>query len=113
MLEAVRANRAELGQSRLRQLAQEAGAKEIRLRQEAQAQELSSRRQAYVSDMGAAFNALNDGNLGVARQLLALHRPRANQQDLRGFEWRYLWGLSRGEQVQTLTAKGDFGGLLS
>jgi WD40 repeat protein/tRNA A-37 threonylcarbamoyl transferase component Bud32/tetratricopeptide (TPR) repeat protein len=107
-LEAVRANRAELGQSRLRQLAQEAGAKEIRLRQEAQAQELSSRRQAYVSDMGAAFNALNDGNLGVARQLLALHRPRENQEDLRGFEWRYLWGLSRGDQVRVLTGHSNF-----
>src|SRR5204862_5509175 len=73
------------------------------LRREAQAQELVSRQNAYAADISAASHALDQGNLGLARRLLSGHRPRPGEQDLRGFEWRYLWGQSQGEQLKTLS----------
>jgi WD40 repeat protein len=58
--------------------------------------------------MVAANLALEDGNFGLARTLLAQHQPETNQEDLRGFEWRYLWGKSRGEQLMTLTGHSNY-----
>jgi WD40 repeat protein len=46
-------------------------------------------------------------NYGATRQLLDRHVPGANQQDLRGFEWRLLWQQSRGDQLRTLQAHSD------
>jgi WD40 repeat protein len=40
--------------------------------------------------------------------LLAQHQPESNQEDLRGFEWRYLWDKSRGEQLQTLAGHSNY-----
>lgn len=77
----------------------------------------------YAADMAAAANAVRQGNLGVGRELLARHDPggggrstaddpRVGRQvwdaepssgvDLRGFEWRLLWRLCRGEELATL-----------
>jgi WD40 repeat protein len=52
-------------------------------------------------------HALQDGNFGLARQLLAGHRPRPGQNDLRGFEWRYLWSQSQGQQEKTLLGHSE------
>jgi serine/threonine protein kinase len=49
------------------------------------------RRQLYVSDVNTAHNAWREANLGRARQLLARHQWQGNEEDLRGFEWYYLW----------------------
>src|SRR5207344_2125612 len=38
------------------------------------------------------------GNYGRAVQLLNKHQPEAGEPDLRGFEWRYLWQVSRGDE---------------
>src|SRR6266545_60479 len=46
-------------------------------------------------------------NYGTTRQLLDQHVAGANQQDLRGFEWRLLWQQSRGDQLRTLQAHSD------
>jgi len=108
-LEAIRATRAEREQSRLRHEAERARAAEARLRQEAETRELDSRREAYVSDMAAAHAAVSQGNLGLARGLLDRHRSRPGQEDLRGFEWRYLWGLCRGEQVRSFVDSSPVG----
>src|SRR6185369_9270176 len=34
-----------------------------------------------------------------ARRLLARTRPQPGQEDLRGWEWRYLWSLTRGDDA--------------
>ena len=75
---------------------------ESRLRQEAQANELEMRRIAYASDMSLAQQALAMDDMGRAWQLLEDHRPVRGEDDLRGWEWRYLWQECRSD------ALGDF-----
>jgi len=62
-----------------------------------------SRRLLYVSDMNLAQQSLKLNNLGLARRLLDRHRPQAGDEDLRGWEWRYLWQLTRSGALVTLT----------
>ena len=57
----------------------------------------------YTTDMKAASQAVRDGAVGYARELLIRHRPKPGAVDLRGFEWRYLWKVTRqNEVVRTL-----------
>jgi WD40 repeat protein len=86
----------------------EAEREQSRLRQLADAREAATRRNAYASDLIAANLALEDGNFGLARRMLAQHQPEPGQEDLRGFEWRYLWGKSRGEQLKTLVGHSNY-----
>src|SRR5262249_14972240 len=44
---------------------------------------------------------------GRARTLLERQWPQDGQEDLRGFEWRYLWGLCRDGSRQTLHGHAD------
>lgn len=79
-----------------------------RIRAEAEA--LLARRNAYAADMKEVQRALEDSDLGRARELLDRHRPRAkaengNQKveiDLRGWEWRYLWSRCQSDDSFTL-----------
>jgi WD40 repeat protein/tRNA A-37 threonylcarbamoyl transferase component Bud32 len=59
------------------------------------------RQNLYAADMNFVQHALEDGNYGLARRFLDVHRPAPGQEDLRGFEWRYFWNLSQGESVET------------
>lgn len=75
------------------------------LRQRAEAQReiaKTERAQAqvneYVADINLAHQSLREGNYGRAAQLLEKHRPSPGEPDLRGFEWRYLWQVSRGDE---------------
>jgi WD40 repeat protein/serine/threonine protein kinase len=90
-----RAVAAELEQTRLRQ-------NETTLREQAQARELAARQQAYASDMNLVQQALAVNNLGRAQDLLNRQRPRPGQQDLRGWEWRYLWQFCRSDATFVL-----------
>ena len=81
--------------------AEAARQKEAQMRQRAEQEELNARRNLYAADMKLAKQALEEGNWGRARTLLLPHRPEAGQQDLRGFEWRYLWGAARGDNFAT------------
>jgi len=45
--------------------------------------------------MNLAQQALKLNNLGQAHRLLDRHRPQPREEDLRGWEWRYLWQLTR------------------
>src|SRR6185369_12461716 len=79
-----------------------------RQRADAQARKASesehqSRRLLYASDMNLAQQSLKLNNLGRARRLLDRHRPRSGEEDLRGWEWRYLWQLTHGSALLTLT----------
>ena len=111
--QALRATRAEAEQSRLRQKAEASAeaARQAQLseaeqrrtadeqRKHAESQELVARQQAYAADMNLVQQSLAIGNLGRARALLNRHKPQAGQPDLRGWEWRYLWGQSRSDAV--------------
>ena len=62
-----------------------------------------SRRLLYAADMNLAQQSLKQNNLGRARRLLDRHRPQPGEEDLRGWEWRYLWQLTRSSALATLT----------
>ncbi|MBL9172646.1 MAG: WD40 repeat domain-containing protein, partial [Verrucomicrobiales bacterium] len=64
-----------------------------------------SRRLLYAAEMNLAQQAVNQNNLGRARRLLDRHRPRSGEEDLRGWEWRYLWQQCRSDALAVLTEK--------
>ncbi|HKS36007.1 MAG TPA: serine/threonine-protein kinase, partial [Verrucomicrobiae bacterium] len=66
-------------------------------RERAEREKASARLNEYVADINLAQESLKDGNLGRAVQLLNKHLPEPGAPDLRGFEWRYLWQLCRGD----------------
>ncbi len=71
--------------------------------------EQESRRLLYASDMNLAQHSLKLNNLGKARRLLDRNRPQHGEADLRGWEWRYLWRLTRTSALATLTNRPTHG----
>jgi WD40 repeat protein/serine/threonine protein kinase len=69
----------------------------------AQHEESITRRNLYCADMNLAYEAWEEGNLQRAQSLLRAHLPEPGREDLRGFEWRYLWQLCRDESRFTFT----------
>jgi len=67
--------------------------------------ELLARRHLYAADMLLAQQSWDGGNLGRTVELLDKHRPRPGDPDLRGWEWRYLWRLSRSDELFTLVRR--------
>jgi len=57
-------------------------------------QERSNRSLLYAAHMNLAQQALEDGDVERAEELLKSHLPNSGGEDLRGFEWYYLWRLS-------------------
>jgi WD40 repeat protein/serine/threonine protein kinase len=53
----------------------------------------ASRRSNYASDMNLALQDWRDGHDDLVSLRLERHRPRSGDEDLRGFEWYYLWRL--------------------
>lgn len=76
---------------------------EARQRDRADETAQHAKRLLYASDMNLAQQALKMNNLGRARRLLDRHRPQPGEEDLRGWEWRYLWQLTRSSALVTLT----------
>ncbi len=103
---ALQARAGEEAQRRAAQSAQKVAETERERATESQEQ---SRRLLYASDMYLAQQELKDNNLGHARRLLDRHRPQPGEEDLRGWEWRYLWQLTRSTALVTLT-NGPVGG---
>ena len=66
----------------------------------------AARRYAYAAEINVALQALAENNLGRARELLDRQQPKAGEEDLRGFEWRYLWQLCRGDEFATFRDGG-------
>ncbi len=76
----------------------------------------------YVADMRVAYQAVADNNLGLARQLVRKYLPRARPapngtatpggldplEDLRGWEWRFLWNRCQGDSLSTLSGHAGF-----
>ncbi len=50
-----------------------------------------TRRLLYIADMNTARQAWDENNIGRVLELLRRHTATVNQQDLREFEWYYLW----------------------
>lgn len=62
----------------------------------------------YAADINMAHRALLANNLGCATDLLAKYRHVSpGEEDFRGFEWRYLWNLCRGNEWVTLTGHSN------
>jgi WD40 repeat protein len=76
-------------------------------RQEAVAQERDTYRRLYFSEMHSAVDALADGNVGRVLELLDRHRPQDDRDDLRGFEWYYIWRQCRRGLVQRTLPYGN------
>jgi WD40 repeat protein len=100
--QAVRAARAERREivSRQRAEANErkatvAQAQEGRLRADAQREAVQARHRSYASDVNLAHRALLANRVPAAKQLLDAHRAQPGEEDLRGWEWRYLWQFAR------------------
>ncbi|MGA2555020.1 MAG: protein kinase, partial [Verrucomicrobiota bacterium] len=91
----------------LLEAAQQAEAKEARMRERAEKQELEARQRAYASDMLVAKQALDGNDPGRAQELLERQRPQAGQRDLRGWEWRYLWQQCRSDALFTLCQQSN------
>src|SRR5262249_16991760 len=81
--------------------AQRALAVEQRLR--AEQQELSNRRLLYAAHMNLAVQAWGGRDMGRMQELVESHIPKYGEQDMRGFEWYYLWRLCH---LDRLTLKG-------
>ncbi len=85
-----------------------------RFRQQALGEALANRQSLYAADMNLANQALENYNLVRARELLEKHRPPGGKSsnsplrsDLRGWEWRYLAGQCRSDEVATLARFGS------
>jgi WD40 repeat protein len=75
----------------------------------AEAGQRALRRHLYASQMKLAQQAWEAGDLARARELVEAQRPGRGQEDLRGFEWRYLWRLChRGDELFTLRGHSDW-----
>jgi WD40 repeat protein len=81
----------------------------IRSAEERQKALVGARHQLYAAQMHLAQQAGDDGNIWRTRELLAAQRPRPGQEDLRGFEWRYLWRLCRDQSLYTFRDRQGYG----
>jgi WD40 repeat protein len=76
---------------RERQQAQAAQRAELAQRRRAEATSETLRRRVYAADLNLAYEAFRANNFGRARELLERHWPQPGENDLRHWEWRYLW----------------------
>ena len=76
--------------------------REQHARRQAQANELAMRQVAYASDMRMAQHALEMNDMARVRGLLEAYRPTPGEDDLRGWEWRYLWNEIRSDTIGEL-----------
>jgi WD40 repeat protein/tRNA A-37 threonylcarbamoyl transferase component Bud32 len=95
--QAIRATRAERAKQKSLALEHQARQAATRAQTEAEVERDRARRNLYAADISLAHQAWLESNLGKARRLLAGTRPATGQEDLRGWEWRYLWRLTRGD----------------
>ncbi|BCG02019.1 hypothetical protein PPGU19_065870 (plasmid) [Paraburkholderia sp. PGU19] len=81
----------------------------LRSRDEAIAQRNNSQRLRYASDMNLSQREFESDNIGPGKALVESHRvPDRDQEDLRGFEWYYLWRLYN-EQLKVFDGTDGIG----
>jgi WD40 repeat protein/tetratricopeptide (TPR) repeat protein len=71
----------------------------------AQDQELHARRRLYAAQINLAHQAWETGQMARVLELLESQRPRPDEEDLRSFEWYYLWRLCHRNWRATLRGK--------
>jgi WD40 repeat protein len=64
------------------------------------------RRNLYASDMNVAFQSWQAGDAERTRTLLQNQVPRAGEEDLRGWEWRYLWARTQPQELDEWKSHG-------
>ncbi len=111
--QAVRAGRAEQAATLERnraeqqtQIAAQEAARATAAATRASSEANAARRYAYAAEINVALQALAENNLSRARELLDRQNPKAGEEDLRGFEWRYLWQLCQGDELATFHDEG-------
>jgi len=65
----------------------------------AEANEKHARLNLYAADMKAVQQNIEEGNLGAAQRLLHAYEGDDAKDDIRGWEWRYLWDRAQGDQT--------------
>jgi WD40 repeat protein len=60
------------------------------------------RRNLYAADMNVVQQSLEGFNISRARQLLNAYVPRAGQEEIRGWEWRYLLPQTRDQSLRVV-----------
>jgi WD40 repeat protein/serine/threonine protein kinase len=58
-----------------------------------------ARRTLYAADMQLAHAGWQTDDVARVLDLLEQHRPQPGQEDIRSFEWHYLWRLSHSERI--------------
>src|SRR6185503_16832274 len=99
--QAVRATKAEQAATFEGKRAEEQARLAAQVATRATADATAARRYAYAAEINVALQALAENNLSRARELLDRQHPKTGEEDLRGFEWRYLWQLCRGDEFAT------------
>jgi WD40 repeat protein/serine/threonine protein kinase len=72
---------------------------ETKERQRAQNYAQNLRRTLYASEMNVAYQTWQTGDAERTRSLLAAQCPPVGEDDLRGWEWRYLWSGARRQEL--------------
>ncbi len=80
-------------------LAKKQKAEAVRLQRLAEERERFTRRLLYAAEMKVALQAWQDGNIEWASALLDKYLPAPGTEDLRSFDWYYLWRLCNGERL--------------
>jgi WD40 repeat protein/serine/threonine protein kinase len=76
----------------------------------AEKEEMTARRRFYAAQMNLANQAWEAGQPARVLELLEGQRPKFDEEDLRGFEWYYLWRLCMAQQRFIL--QGHKGGVM-
>lgn len=71
-------------------------------RQRAEASRSEARRDLYAADMLLASQAFSAGNDFRVHDILSRQRPSPGDDDLRGWEWRFLWRATQGDRNSIL-----------
>ncbi len=80
-------------------------------RARAEGQGALAQRYLYASRLALAGRAAEDGHSRTVVELLDRCRPDNGADDLRGFEWYYLWALAGGDDYVAHSATGPVAGL--
>jgi len=75
-------------------------------RLEAIESERQARRERYAAQVALGYRAVEEGSLDRAGDLMLAQVPKNDEEDLRGWEWRYLWWLCQGDQWLALPKFG-------
>jgi serine/threonine protein kinase len=73
----------------------------------AETSEFAARQSAYAADINLAGIALDESNLARAKELLDRYVPGSGKEDLRGWEWRYLRGRWKSDELATLKPRSE------